>query len=108
MDIIKLRLAKDCLANVVTRSPCFTRSLPLLMCLRWLPVQYRIIVKICTITYQVMSCKQPTYLHPLLTPVRNPIQHWSPSSNWFVLKVKTNIGIRGFCSCTYYFFPYNQ
>ena len=49
------------------RSPRFTHSKPLLKSLHWLPVRYRIICKICTITYQAYPCKQPSYLYSLFT-----------------------------------------
>ena len=70
-DIIKLQRVQNCLARVVTRSRHFSRSVPLLKSLHWLPVRYRLIIKICTITYQALSTKQPAYLHSMLTPARN-------------------------------------
>ena len=73
-DITKLQRVQNCLARVVTRSPRFSRSVSLLKSLHWLPVRYRIIFKICTITYQALSTKQPAYLHSMLTPARQPRQ----------------------------------
>jgi len=60
---------QNCLPKDLSR---FTRSMSLLKCLPWLPVRFRIIFTISTVTYQVFSCKQ--YLRSLLTPVRKPIQ----------------------------------
>ena len=92
-DILKLQ---HCLARVVTQFPRFSHSLPLIKSLHWLPVQYRIIFNICTITYQVLLSKQPAYLHSLLTPARQPRQLRSSNSNLlFVPSVKTNV----FFSC---------
>ena len=69
----------------------------LLRYLHWFPVWYRIIFKICTITYQALSCKQPSYLHFLLTPVRKLVQLQSSSSDLlFVPKVYASIGTREF------------
>ena len=86
-----------CLARVVTRSPRFTPSKPLLKSLHWLPVQYRIMFKMCTITYQALSSKQPSCLHTLLTPISKPIQLRSSTSDLlFVPKVNTNMGTRAF------------
>ena len=69
----------------------------LLRYLHWLPVRYRIIFKIYTITYQVLSCKQPSYLHSLLTPVRTFVQlRLSSSDLLFVPKVNTNFVGLGF------------
>ena len=42
-DIAKLQRVQFFLARVVTRSPRFSRSVPLLKSLHWLPVHYRII-----------------------------------------------------------------
>ena len=96
-DITKLQRVQNCLARVVTRSPRFTPSKPLLKSLHWLPVQYRIMFKMCTITYQALSSKQPSYLHTLLTPIRKPIQLRSSTSDLlFVPKVNTNMGTRAF------------
>ena len=40
----------------------FSRSVPLLKSLHWLPVRYRIIFKICTITYQALSTNLHIYI----------------------------------------------
>ena len=96
-DITKLQCVQNCLARVVTRSPRFSRSVPLLKSLHWLPVRYRIIFKICTITYQALSTKQPAYLHSMLTPARQPRQLWSSGSGLLSIpRVKTNAGTRAF------------
>ena len=95
-DILKLHCVHNCLTMVVIRSPHFFNSVPLLKSLHWLPVRYRIMFKICTITYQALSSKQPAYLHSLLTPARQPRQLRSSNSNLlFVPSVKTN-GTRAF------------
>ena len=64
-DIAKLQRVQNCFARVVTRSPRFSRSVPLLKSLHWLPVNYRIIFKICTIAYQALSSTQPAYLNSM-------------------------------------------
>ena len=74
-----------------------SRSVSLLKSLHWLPVRYRIIFKICTITYQALSYKQPAYLHSMLTPARQPRQLRSSGSDLLsVPRVKTNAGTRAF------------
>ena len=96
-DITKLQHVQNYLARVVTRSPRFSRSVPLLKSLHWLPVRYRIIFKICTITYQALSSKQPAYLHSMLTPARQPRQLRSSGSKLLSSpRVKTNSGTRVF------------
>ena len=55
------------------------------------------IFKICTITYQALSTKQPAYLHSMLTPARQPRQLRSTGSGLLsVPRVKTNAGTRAF------------
>ena len=51
-DIMKLQCVQNCLSWVVTKSLCFSHSVPLIKSLHRLPIQHRIILKICTITYQ--------------------------------------------------------
>ena len=84
------------LARVVTRSR-FSSSVPLLKSLHWFPVHYRIIFKICTISYQALASKQPTYLNSMLTPARNSRELRSTSSNpLYIPRVKTKAGTRAF------------
>ena len=59
-DITKLQRVQNFLARVVTRFPRFSRSVPLLKSLHWLPVRYRIIFKICTVPVKPF---QPNNLH---------------------------------------------
>ncbi|KAK2171264.1 hypothetical protein NP493_1083g00017 [Ridgeia piscesae] len=81
--------------RVVIRSPRFSWSL--LKSLHWLPVHYRIIFKICTITYEALSSTQPAYLNSRLSPARNSRQLRSASSNpLYIRRVKTNAGTRAF------------
>ena len=96
-DIARLQRVQNCLARVVTRSPRFSSSVPLLKSLHWLPVHYRIIFKICTISYQALASKQPTYLNSMLTPARNSRELRSTSSNpLYNPRVKTKAGTRAF------------
>ena len=92
-DTLKIQRVQNCLSRVVTQSIRFSHSLPLLKSLNWLRVRYRIIFKLCTITYQALSSKQPAYLHSLLIPARQPRQLRSSNSNLlFVPSVKTTRG----------------
>ena len=50
----------------MTKSPPFTRSIPLLRSLQWLPVRFRILFKINLLTYKTLSEKQPVYLRSML------------------------------------------
>ena len=96
-DIARLQRVQNCLARVVTRSPRFSSSVPLLKSLHWLPVNYRIIFKICTISYLALASKQPTYLNSMLTPARNSRELRSTSSNpLYIPRVKKKAGTRAF------------
>ena len=46
IDLTKLQRVQNQLARLVTKSPPFTRSIPLLRSLHWLPVRFRILFKI--------------------------------------------------------------
>ena len=61
-DIARLQGVQNCLARVVTKAPRFSRSVPILKRLHWLPVKFRIHFKICTITFRTLRDNQPAYL----------------------------------------------
>ena len=65
----------------------------------WLPFRYRFISKICAITYQALSFKQPAYLHSLLTPARQPRQRRSFNSNLLFFPVLRHISELELFSC---------
>ena len=52
VDLTRLQRVQNQLARLVTKSPPFTRSLPLLRSLHWLPVRFRILFKINLLTYK--------------------------------------------------------
>ena len=65
-DLIKLQCIRNQLARLVTKSPPFTRSIPLLPSLHWLSVRCRILFKINLLTCETLREKQPVYLHSML------------------------------------------
>ena len=65
-DLTKLQCILNRLARVVTKSPPFTRSVPLLRSLHWLPVKYRVYFKIFLLTYKALHEEQPVYLCSLI------------------------------------------
>ena len=95
-DITKLQRVQNCLARVVTRSPRFSRSVPLLKSLHWLPVHYRIIFKICTIAYQALSSTQPAYN----SSKKFPTATLNQCNPLYIPRVKTNAGTRAFSVAT--------
>ena len=46
IDLTRLQHVQNQLARLVTKSPPFTRSIPLLRSLHWLPIRFRILFKI--------------------------------------------------------------
>ena len=66
-DIARLQRVQNYLARVVTwKAPRFSRSVPILKQLHWLPVKFRIHFKICAITFRTLKENQPAYLADLL------------------------------------------
>ena len=97
-DIATLQCVQNCLARVVTRFPRFSRSVPLLQLLHWLPVHYRILfIQFFTIAYRSLSSTQSAYLNVMLTPARNSTQLRSTSrNNFYIPRVKTKTGTRAY------------
>ena len=70
-ELSRLQGVQNCLARVVTRSPRFSRTTPLLKSLHWLPVCHRIKLKICWVTHKTLCNNQPIYLKEMLKPILN-------------------------------------
>ena len=100
IDLTRFQRVQNQLACLMTKSSPFTRSIPLLRSLHWLPVRFRILFKINLLTYKALREKQPVYLHSMLAasiPSRSPRSNNDNSLS--VRRVKTNTGARGFHSC---------
>ena len=100
-DLTKLQRVLNRLAHVVTKSPPFTCSVPLLHSLHWLPVKYRVHFKICLLTYKALHEEQPVYLCSLISI---SLPSCSLRSNRGITlsipsRIKTNTGARAFSSC---------
>ena len=65
-DLTKLQRVLNRVARVVTKSPSFTRSVPLLLSLHWLPVKYRVHFKTCLLIHRALHEEQPVYLRSLI------------------------------------------
>ena len=99
-DLTKLQRVLNCLARVVTKSPPFTRSVPLLRSFHWLPVKYRVHFKICLLTYKALHEEQPIYLRSLIAislPSRSLRSNRAITLS--IPRIKTNTGARAFSSC---------
>ena len=100
IDLTRLQRVQNQLARLVTKSPTFTHSLPLLPSLHWLPVRFRILFKINLLTYKTLREKQPVYLHSTLASSLPSHSRRSNNDNSLsVPRVKTNTGARAFHSC---------
>ena len=96
-DIARLQRVQNCLARVVTNAPRFSRPVPILKQLHWLPVNFRIHFKICAITFRTLKENQPAYLADLLVRPKCSKYLCSTNSNRFVVpRIKTKAGSRAF------------
>ena len=96
-DVARLQRVQNCLARVVTNAPRFSRSVPILKRLHWLPVKFRINFKICAITFRTLKKNQPAYLADLLVQPKCSKYLRSTNSNIFVVpRIKTKTGSRAF------------
>ena len=97
-DLNKLQRVQNCLARVITKSPRFTSSAPLLKSLHWLPVKSRISFKLNLITFKTLLCEQPSYLSQYLT-IQKYERNLRTNENrtLHVPKYHTKTGSRAFC-----------
>ena len=65
-DLTRLQCVQNQLAHLVTKSPPFTHSVPLLHSRHLLPVRFRILFKIHLLTYKTLHERQPVYLYSTL------------------------------------------
>ena len=100
-DLTKLQHVQNRLARVVTKSPLFTRSTPMLCSLHWLQVNSGIMFKIILLTWKILNEKQSVYLHSRLTPSLPPLPSLRSSKGirLSVPRVKTMPGARAVHSC---------
>ena len=100
IDLTRLQRVHNQLARLVTQSPPFTRSIPLLRSPHWLPVRFRILFKINLLTYKTLRDKQPVYLHSMLAAsIPSRSLRSNNDNSLSVPRVKTNTGARALHSC---------
>ena len=100
IDLTRLQRVQNQLAHLVTKSPPFTRSIPLLRSLHWLPVWFRILFKINLLTYKTLREKQPVYLHSMLAAsIPSRLLRSNNDNSLSFPSVKSNIGARAFHCC---------
>ena len=95
----RIQRVQNQLVRLVTKSPPFTRSLPLLHSLHWLLVRFRILFKIHLLTYRTLREKQPVCLHPILVASLPSCSLRSNDNSLSVPMVNINTGARPFHFC---------
>ena len=96
-EINKVQSVQNCVARVLTHSPRFCSVTPLFKSLHWLPVQFRIKHKKCTLIYKLIHSCQPVYLHNLLKPSNRTRNLRSSDDDQLVVpKVSSRMGERAF------------
>ena len=96
-DLQKLQRVQNCLARVMTKAPRFSRSIPLLKSLHWLPIEFRIQFKICTFVFRCLNDGQPSYLSSLLFSADSVKHLRSNNTNKLkVPRIRTRFGARAF------------
>ena len=101
---LKASACSESTAPPFDKSLPFTRSIPLLLSLRWLPVRFRIIFKINLLTCRTLREKQPVYLHSMqAASIPSRSMRSNNDNSLSVLRVKPNTGARAFHSCAHLF-----
>jgi hypothetical protein len=70
-NIAKLQLVQNSLARLVTGKRRFDHITPVLSELHWLPVFYRIVYKLATMTHKTLSTAQPAYLSASIPAIQD-------------------------------------
>ena len=100
IDLTRLQRVQNQLTRLVTKSPPFTHSFPLLRSHHWMPVRFRILFKINLLTYKTLREKQPVYLHSMLAAsIPSRSLRSNNNNSLSVPRVKTNTGARAFHAC---------
>ena len=100
-DLQKLQRVQNSLARVVTKAPRFSRSIPLLISLHWLPIKFRIQFKICTFVFRCLNDGHPSFLSSLLFSADSVKHLRSNSANKLkVPRIRTKFVARAFAACT--------
>ena len=94
-DLTMLQRVLNCLACVVTKSLPFIRSVPLLRCLHWLPVKYRVHFKIVLLTYKALHEEKPVYFRSFIaTSLPSRSQRSNRGITLSVPRVRTKTGLQ--------------
>ena len=98
--IHKLQLVQNSAARLIFREKKFAHVTPLLVKLHWLPIQWRIMYKVCLLTYRALHNMGPPYISELISPHRpqRSLRSENKLMLTFVPKNFVKYGDRAFCS----------
>ena len=99
-DIQRLQMIQNTAARLVTRTPRFQSISPILKSLHWLPVEKRIMFKLCLLTFKALQGTAPAYLSNLLSDY-NPNRTLRSSSQSLLKTPKINTEYYGSRSFSY-------
>lgn len=104
-NIKSLQVVQNNAARLILRKRKFDSATPLLKTLHWLPVEKRLIYKICTIVFKSLNTEEPGYLRQHLsvyTPSRNLRSVHDPNK-LIIPRIPRKIGERSFSFSAPYF-----
>ena len=71
-QVRRLQVLQNFAARLVFRCSRYSEAMPLLRALHWLPVECRVLFKICLLAFRSLHGTAPTYLCSLLVPYKPP------------------------------------
>jgi len=74
VNLAKLQRVQNTLARVVLRQRKYDHITPALVHLHWLPIKYRVIFKLATLTFKTLQSHQPHYLYDLIASDNQPVR----------------------------------
>ena len=99
-DLERLQRVQNTLARVVTGSHPVAHAAHLLQSLHWLPIKFRMKIKIALLAFKILKTGQPSYLHSILPrSVPNRTLRSNQGSLLVELRVTTVAGSRAFTIC---------
>ena len=83
-------------ARLVCRVPLYSHVTPLIICLHWLPIKYRIIFKICTLMFKLKDNFAPVYLKCLVNLPNKSNLRSSTANHYFIPSINHIFAKRSF------------
>ena len=101
-QILKLQRVQNCVARTIFLSKKSEHITPLLHCLHWLPVNFRIDYKIVLMVFKCLHGLSPTYLSELLNYKTYPRSLRSSTDTTILTMPRTNLKTYGDRSFNFY------